>query len=91
MDSLTDVMKGMLALSAVVFLGACAQSPEYNSLGYGDYVALTCDRLGEQAVRLMRDISDRSQHNLQDDQIRREKARQQLALVKQASSAKGCS
>jgi hypothetical protein len=68
----------------------CAQSPEYSSLGYGDYVALNCERLGQEAVRLMREVSDRSEHMLQNDQSRREKARQQLGLIKQASAEKGC-
>jgi hypothetical protein len=76
------------ALLAVV--GGCAVDTERSALGYGDYVALSCDQLGQEAVRLMRQASDRSEHILQNDQDRREKARQQLSLVKQASEEKGC-
>ena len=49
-----ETMRLLLPLCTAVFVAGCAQSPAYNSLGYGDYVALTCDRLGEEAVRLMR-------------------------------------
>jgi hypothetical protein len=78
-------------LSALCFAcSGCAIDTERSSLGYGDYVALSCDQLGQEAVRLMRQASDRSEHILQDDQQMREKAKQQLVLVKQASTAKSC-
>ena len=78
-------------LSALCFsLTGCAIDTERSSLGYGDYVALNCDQLGQEAIRLMREASDRSEHILQNDGDRRQKARQQLSLVKQASAEKGC-
>jgi hypothetical protein len=61
-----------------------------SSLGYGDYVALSCDKLGEEAVRLMRQSTDNSDYLLQDDKDRRDQARQQLKLVRDASAEKGC-
>jgi hypothetical protein len=79
----------LIILLSVVF-GGCAIDTERSSLGYGDYVALNCDQLGAEAVRLMRQAADRSEHILQNDQDRRDKARQQLALVKQASQEKAC-
>ena len=54
---------------------------ERQSLGYGDYVALSCDQLGQETVNLMRAAADRSHHVLADDQARRENA---TDLVKQA-------
>jgi len=77
-------------MSLSLLAGACAIDTERSSLGYGDYVALSCDQLGQEAVRLMRAASDRSEHILHNDEDRRYKARQQLSLVKQASAEKGC-
>jgi hypothetical protein len=73
-----------------IVVAGCAITTERSSLGYGDYVALSCDQLGQEAVRLMREAADRSEHILQNDQRRRDNARQQLSLVKQASTDKGC-
>jgi hypothetical protein len=78
-------------LSALCFsLAGCAIETQRSSLGYGDYVALNCEQLGQEAVRLMREASDRSEYFLQNNEDRRQKARQQLSLVKQASAEKGC-
>ena len=73
-----------------VALAGCAEDTERQSLGYGDYVALSCDRLGQETVNLMRAAADRSQHVLADDQARRDSARKQLDLVKQAYAEKQC-
>ena len=54
------------------------------------YVALSCDQLGQETVNLMRASADRSHHLLADDQARRDTARQQLDLVKQAYAEKQC-
>ena len=70
------------------FLRGCAGYTERQSLGYGDYVAFTCDQLGRETVRLMRQSADRSEHLLVSDQ--RENAIRQLQLVKTASAAKQC-
>ncbi len=61
-----------------------------SSLGYGDYVALSCDELGQEAVRLMRESMDRSDYLLHDGKGRRDQAKRQLKLVKDASAEKGC-
>jgi hypothetical protein len=74
----------------LVLLGGCSVVTDRSSLGYGDYVALSCDELGQEAVRLMRESMDRSDYILQDDKDRRDQARQQLKLVKDASAEKGC-
>ena len=71
-------------------VAGCALETERQSLGYGDYVALSCDRLGQETVNLMRAAADRSQHVLADDQAMRESARKQLDLVKQAYAEKQC-
>ena len=73
-----------------VALAGCAIETERQSLGYGDYVALNCDQLGQETVNLMRAAADRSHHLLADDQARRDTARQQLGLVKQAYAEKQC-
>jgi hypothetical protein len=73
-----------------LILAGCALETERQSLGYGDYVALSCDRLGQETVNLMRAAADRSHHLLADDQARRDAARQQLGLVKQAYAEKQC-
>jgi hypothetical protein len=74
----------------LVALGGCSVVSERSSLGYGDYVALSCDELGEEAVRLMRQSADRSEYLLHDDTARRDQAKRQLKLVKDASVEKGC-
>ncbi len=73
-----------------ILLGGCAGYTERQSLGYGDYVAFTCDQLGQEAVRLMRQTADRSEHILDDDRSRRDDALRQLQAVKQASKDKRC-
>ena len=73
-----------------VTLAGCALETERQSLGYGDYVALSCDQLGQETVNLMRAAADRSHHLLADDQARRDTARRRLDLVKQAYAEKHC-
>jgi len=63
---------------------------ERQSLGYGDYVAWSCDQLGQETVNLMRAAADRSHHLLADDLARQDTARQQLSLVKQAYAEEQC-
>jgi hypothetical protein len=58
--------------------GGCAIDTERSSL-----------ELGHEAVRLMREASDRNEYFLQNKEERRELAKQQLQLVKQASAQKG--
>jgi len=77
-------------LILLLALGGCSVTTERSSLGRGDCVALSCDQLGEEALRLMGEISDRSEYILQNDQDRRNRAGQQLRLVKQVSAEKGC-
>ena len=76
-------MRAALIPPLFLVLAGCAVDTERQSLGYGDYVALSCDRLGQETVNLMRAAADRSHHLLGDDQARRETARKQLDLVKQ--------
>jgi hypothetical protein len=71
-------------------LAGCALETERQSLGYGDYVALSCDQLGQETVNLMRAAADCSHHLLADDQARRDAARKQIDLVKQAYAEKQC-
>jgi hypothetical protein len=84
----------MRAAAALVtfctLLGGCAGYPERQSLGYGDYVAFSCEQLGQEAVRLMRETRNRSEHLLGNDQDRRATAMAELKAVKQASAAKQC-
>ncbi len=84
----------MRAASAIVALcltlAGCAVVSERQSLGYGDYVGFSCDQLGQEAVRLMRETANRSEHILEDDQARRQTALRQLKAVKQASTDKRC-
>ena len=84
----------MRAASAVVVLyltlGGCAVISERQALGYGDYVGFSCDQLGQEAVRLMRQTTSRSEHIFEDDRARRDSAMRQLKAVKQASADKQC-
>jgi hypothetical protein len=77
-------------VTSCILFGGCAGIAERQSLGYGDYVAFTCDQLGQEAVRLMRETRNRSEHLLGNDQDRRATATTQLKAVKQASAAKQC-
>ena len=84
-------MRATPAIVAIYLaLGGCAAYNERQSLGYGDYVGFSCDQLGEEAVRLMRETANRSEHILGDDQARRDTAMRQLKAVKQASADKQC-
>ncbi len=82
--------RAFAALSALVAVGGCAGYTDRQSLGYGDYVGFTCEQLGEEALRLMRQAADRSEHLLGDDQARRDTAMLQLNAVKRASVDKRC-
>jgi hypothetical protein len=79
------------ALSALCFAFSGCVTNERSSLGYGDYATLDCDQLKQQLVQRAREASDRSEYFLQDDQDRRERAREQLRMVKQVRSEKACS
>ncbi len=85
------MMRGWLGLILVCFaLGGCATSTERRALQYGDYLAMSCDQLGQQAVWLMHEATDRSEHILKNDQERRRTAMLQLKAVKQARAEKQC-
>ncbi len=73
-----------------VVLGGCSVVSDRQALGYGDYAGFNCDQLGEEAVRLMRQTADRSEHILENDRARRDNAMRQLKAVKQASADKQC-
>jgi len=83
-------MRPFTIIGFCIALAGCAIETERQSLGYGDYVALSCNQLGQETVNLMRAATDRSHHLLADDQARRDAARKQLDMVKQAYAAKQC-
>jgi len=83
-------LRSALAIIAVISVSGCAAYTERQGLGYGDYVGYSCEQLGQEAVRLMRSAANRSEHVLEDDDARRQTARQQLKAVKQASTDKQC-
>ena len=83
-------MRAALVPWICLTLAGCAVDTERQSLGYGDYIGWTCDQLGQETVNLMRAAADRSHHLLADDQARRDAARKQLDLVKQAYAEKQC-
>lgn len=79
-----------LAPMLLILLGGCAGYSDRQSLGYGDYVGYSCEQLGQEAVRLMRQAADRSRHLVADDVSRRDRAIRQLGAVRRASTAKQC-
>ena len=84
-------MRGWLGLFVLGFaLGGCAISKEQHALGHSEYLAMSCDQLGQQAVWLMHEATDRSEHILKNDQERRRTAMLQLKAVKQARAEKQC-
>jgi hypothetical protein len=84
-------VRGPIAIIGLCLaLAGCALEKERQSLGYGDYAALSCDQLGQETVNLMRAAADRNRHILADDQARRDAAKKQLDLVKQAYAEKQC-
>ena len=84
-------MRFAFAISAICLAPAgCAIKTEPQALGHGDYVALSCDQLAQEAVRLVREATNRSEHLLEDDQAKRQTAKLQLRSVKQARADKQC-
>lgn len=83
-------MRAKSIFAMCLLLPGCAVAPEKQALGYGDYIGFSCDELGVEAVRLMRQTVNRSEHILASDQARRDNAMQQLRFVKRASAAKRC-
>jgi hypothetical protein len=77
-------------ISVCLALGGCEVSTRPQALGYGDYVALSCDELAQEALYLMREAADRNEHILLNDQARRDAAMLRLRSVKQASTDKRC-
>lgn len=78
------------SLAAAWLLTGCAAITDRQSLGYGDYVGYSCEQLGQEALRLMRIAADKSEHLVVDDRARRDRALNQLSLVKRASTDKAC-
>jgi hypothetical protein len=72
-------------------VGACASSTDQRSHGYGDYLAMSCDQLGQEAARLADEAAERSEPVLENRQDKREIASLQLREIKQARSEKKCS
>jgi hypothetical protein len=83
-------MPVFFAIGLCLALAGCAATTESRSLSYGDYVGFTCEQLGQEAVRLMRATTSRSEHLLENDQARRDNAMHQLKAVKQASAYNRC-
>ena len=73
-----------------VAISGCTVNTERQQLGYGDYISLSCEQLGQEALRLMRQAADKSKHILENDQARRQTAMLQLKAVKQVRSDKKC-
>lgn len=71
-------------------ISGCALDTGRQALGYGDYAGYTCEQLGQEAIRLMRATTNRSEHLLVDDRAQRDTAMRQLAVVKRASADKHC-
>lgn len=80
----------LAGIFAVLAISGCAGYSDRQSLGYGDYVAYSCDQLGQEAIRLMRQAANRSEHLLADDKAQRDLALRQLSAVKRASAEKRC-
>ena len=80
----------LLLIAMTMGLGACAADTGRQGLGYGDYSGYSCEQLGEEAVRLMRAMANRSEHILADDEALRNTASRQLNAVKRASGEKHC-
>lgn len=79
------------AISAICLaFGGCAVTTERQSIGYGEYVALSCDQLAQEALHLMREATNRSEHIPANDRARREIAMLHLKSVKQARADKQC-
>ena len=83
-------MRAFAGIVVALVLCGCATDTGRNALGYGDYAGYTCEQLGQEAVRLMRATTNRSEHLLTDDRAQRDTAMRQLAVVKRASADKHC-
>jgi hypothetical protein len=86
----TAVLRAVALTLLSLSMSGCATDTGRNALGYGDYAGYTCEQLGQEAVRLMRATTNRSEHILVDDQAQRDAAMRQLAVVKRASADKHC-
>jgi hypothetical protein len=84
------VLRAIAAIVVGLALSGCATDSGRNALGYGDYAGYTCEQLGQEAIRLMRATTNRSEHLLVDDRAQRDTAMRQLAVVKRASADKHC-
>ena len=77
-------------LTLCLAVAGCAAITDRNSLGYGDYINMSCEQLGQETVRLMRQVADKSEHLLENDAQRKDRAREQLSAVKNARAEKRC-
>ena len=84
------MLRATAGIVVATALSACATDTGRQALGYGDYAGYTCEQLGQEAVRLMRATTNRSEHILVDDRAQRDTAMRQLALVKRSSAEKHC-
>ena len=84
------MLRGLAGILLGLAMAGCATDTGRNALGYGDYAGYTCEQLGQEAIRLMRATTNRSEHILVDDRAQRDTAMHQLAVVKRASADKRC-
>lgn len=73
-----------------VLLGGCSTSTEQRSLGYGDYLAMSCDQLGDEALRLTSEAAGHSERIFENNEDERAMAALKLREIKQARAEKHC-
>ena len=80
---------GMLLVCLLVCAG-CAATADKHAVGYGDYLAMSCDQLGQEVSRLKSQAGQRNEPSFDNRQDARETTALRLNEVKQARTEKHC-
>ena len=83
-------MPTLIVTLLYAILGGCAVSTVPHAPRHGDYATYSCEELAQESTRLAREAGNRSEHLLEDDQSRRERAASLLKAVKGAAAEKAC-
>ena len=81
----------LLLVSLCLIADGCASDTQQHSLGYGDYLAMSCDQLLEESSRLESERNERTELVFDNRQDMRETSAIQLKEVRQARTEKQCS
>jgi hypothetical protein len=81
----------LLLVPLCLIADGCASDTQRHSLGYGDYLAMSCDQLRQETSRLESERGERTEPSFDNRQDLRETTALRLKELSQARTEKQCS